>query len=207
MSPHIDISINSIGLLYAPATTPALTDGFEAYDETNLTLYVNMSQIFRIFVIPFYQAPVTLTTVLQLEKGQNLNQLLPSQKSLSTPLLSGETKYYIRSQNDLYQIDQFIRFALPWGIGTTIILIWHWIATLCCIVGAKLGAPLRSYNQAAADRRPRYPDVPLEEGEEAEKEMVLLNGATKEPNGDWAATLRNVAANERTLLDLQQRHR
>lgn len=68
-------------------------------------------------------------------------------------------KYYIQSQNDLYQVDQFVRFILPWGIGTTIILIWHWFATLCCILGARLGAPLRWNNQVLADAHPSYPDI------------------------------------------------
>jgi hypothetical protein len=78
---------------------------------------------------------VTLTTVLQLVRGQNLN-VDPKTRN-STPV----TRYYIASQNDLYQVDQFVRFFAPWGLGTTVIAIWHWFATLCCIIGAWIFQP------------------------------------------------------------------
>ena len=117
-------------------------------------LYVNISQVFRIWPIPFYRAPVTLTTVLQLERGVNLN----NPRAEARPLQRTE-KYYISSQNDLYQVDQFIRFVLPWGIGAFFVLIWHWFATLFCILGATIGYPLRSYQQSISDSRPGYHGV------------------------------------------------
>ena len=108
-----------------------------AYDEQNLRLYVNISQTFAIWFVPFHRSPVTLTTVLQLAYGQNLNIPAPSPPSSTS-------KYYITSQNDLYQVDQFVRFFAPWGVGSTIIAIWHWFATLCCIIGARLLQPVHS---------------------------------------------------------------
>ncbi|RMY76489.1 hypothetical protein D0863_01911 [Hortaea werneckii] len=71
-----------------------------AYDEANLILYLTITQTFAIWFIPFHRSPVTLTTVLHLTRS-------PSSK-----------KYLIKSQNDLYQVDQFVRFFLPWGIGS-----------------------------------------------------------------------------------------
>jgi hypothetical protein len=107
-----------------------------AYDEHNLTLYVNISQTFAIWFVPFHRSPVNLTTVLQLVRGENLNLQSPFRPPSSTP------KYYITSQNDLYQVDQFVRFFAPWGVGTTVIAFWHWVATLFCIVGARVFGPL-----------------------------------------------------------------
>ncbi|TKA65110.1 hypothetical protein B0A49_08705, partial [Cryomyces minteri] len=73
MSPRIDMKIHSI-----------------AFDQRNLLLYVTLSQVFRIWVFPFYRADVTLTTVLQLTYDKS------------------SQRYFIASQNDLYQVDQFI---------------------------------------------------------------------------------------------------
>ncbi|OJD18184.1 hypothetical protein AJ78_01797 [Emergomyces pasteurianus Ep9510] len=49
MSPRIDLNVHSV-----------------AFDKSNHTLYVTLSQIFRLFIIPFYQANVRVTVVLTL---------------------------------------------------------------------------------------------------------------------------------------------
>ncbi|KAE8382303.1 hypothetical protein BDV26DRAFT_253742 [Aspergillus bertholletiae] len=61
MSPRIEMKIHSI-----------------AYDSENLKLYVTMSQIFTIWIIPFHVAPVTLTTVLSLTTNPNGSLSSPS---------------------------------------------------------------------------------------------------------------------------------
>jgi hypothetical protein len=94
-----------------------------AYDEKNLLLYVHIFQIFRIWLIPFYSAPVELTTVLQLQRSK------------------ADRKYYIASQNDLYQVDQWIKFILP-GIGRVLVLLWHFWASACCVLGTFLLMPM-----------------------------------------------------------------
>ncbi|KAF2007894.1 hypothetical protein P154DRAFT_11340 [Amniculicola lignicola CBS 123094] len=99
MSPKIDLTVHSV-----------------AYDEQNLTLYVNLSQVFRIWVIPFYYAPVNLVTMLKLKHNR------------------GNGKYYIDSQNDLYQVDQFVRFFVPGG--WILVCVWHALATFFCLIGA-----------------------------------------------------------------------
>jgi hypothetical protein len=48
----------------------------------------------------------------------------------------GLNKLFIKSQEDLYQTTEFIKFVLPWSIGTTAIQIWHHIATMLCVYGA-----------------------------------------------------------------------
>ncbi|KAI6892031.1 hypothetical protein D0869_14098 [Hortaea werneckii] len=121
MSPKIDLQVNSV-----------------AYDEANLILYLNITQTFAIWFIPFHRSPVNLTTVLHLTRS-------PSSK-----------KYLIKSQNDLYQVDQFVRFFLPWGgIGTTLVSLWHAWATFFCVVLAWIFAPFLRLEQAWAERRTR----------------------------------------------------
>lgn len=112
-----------------------MTDFCVAVDETNLILYLNISQIFSVCFIPFYSAPVTLTTVLHLTRK-------PSDR-----------KYYIQSQEDLYQTDQFVRFFAPWGIGYSIVLFWHFWATFFCVLGAWIGQPFTRYMQSRAEKR------------------------------------------------------
>ncbi|KAF2161307.1 hypothetical protein M409DRAFT_28344 [Zasmidium cellare ATCC 36951] len=118
LSPTIELSVNSV-----------------AFDETSLLLYVSITQTFSIFFIPFYSAPVSLTTVLQLVRK------------------SPSRRYYIQSQSDLYQTDQFVRFFAPWGIGATIVLLWHFWATFACVLGAYVGQPFTRWMQRRAEKR------------------------------------------------------
>ncbi|OQE17752.1 hypothetical protein PENFLA_c023G07018 [Penicillium flavigenum] len=105
---------------------------FEAFDEDKLKLYVNMSQIFSIWLVPFHVAPVTLTTVLDLTYD--------SDKSGATT--NGDHKlYYISKQEDLYQTSEFVKFLMP-HIGYWIIFVWHLIATLFCLLGVTLLWPI-----------------------------------------------------------------
>lgn len=56
---------------------------------------------------------------------------------------SGRKKlYYIQSQNDLYQTSEFIKFVVPWGIGSSVIVFWHFINTLLCVLGAIALSPV-----------------------------------------------------------------
>jgi len=101
MSPRIDLSVDSV-----------------AYDSQSLLLYAHISQVFRIWIVPFYSAPVSLVTVLQLIKDKKTQ------------------KYFIQSQNDLYQVNEFVRFF--WFGGFIFVGIWQLFATLFCLVGAVL---------------------------------------------------------------------
>ncbi|KIW73484.1 hypothetical protein PV04_01598 [Phialophora macrospora] len=49
LSPHIDVAVDGV-----------------AFDEQHLRLYVSLHQNFKLWVVPFYNAPVKLVTVLQL---------------------------------------------------------------------------------------------------------------------------------------------
>ncbi|KAJ5623625.1 hypothetical protein N7490_012230 [Penicillium lividum] len=103
MSPRIEMEIHSI-----------------AFDEKQLKLYINMSQIFSIWLVPFHVAPVTLTTVLDLTTE--------SRSDRDQPL------YYIKKQEDLYQTSEFIKFLLP-HVGHAVASAWQLFATCFCILG------------------------------------------------------------------------
>ncbi|KAI9932488.1 hypothetical protein ASPWEDRAFT_22264 [Aspergillus wentii DTO 134E9] len=116
MSPRIELQVHSV-----------------AYDEKNLKLYVNLSQIFSIWVVPFHVAPVNLTTVLTLTTDPGNDD---------KHLTNGEQKlYYISHQEDLYQTSEFIKFLLP-HVGHLFVLIFHVFATFFCILGVAALWPL-----------------------------------------------------------------
>ncbi|KAL4778971.1 hypothetical protein BJX76DRAFT_342102 [Aspergillus varians] len=112
MSPHIEAEIRSV-----------------AYDKENLRLYVSMFQVFSVWLIPFYSAPVSLTTVLDLTtdpSGQGWGE--------DSAQGDGEKRYYIRKQEDLYQTSEFIKFVMPYG-GHLLVGMWHAFASLVSIIG------------------------------------------------------------------------
>ncbi|KAI9373454.1 hypothetical protein BJX61DRAFT_502640 [Aspergillus egyptiacus] len=114
MSPRIDMEVQSV-----------------AYDKQNLKLYVTIFQIFRIWIFPFYSAPVTLTSVLDLttETGE-------MKASSSNPAEEeGKKRYYIQKQEDLYQVSEFIKFVVPFGIGHMTVMMWHAFASFFSIFG------------------------------------------------------------------------
>ncbi|EFE41025.1 conserved hypothetical protein [Trichophyton verrucosum HKI 0517] len=177
MSPHVDLQVKSVGqypttnalVVHARKVAPYLTC-IIAFDRDNLLLYVTVSQVFRIFIVPFYTAPVTLTTVLQLVKGveqdspaqhrhkvpvveltnSNTDLLasstsIPAEEYASTtvePCSSTKPLYYIASQNDLYQTNEYVKFVIPYGIGEAFVLFWHAFATLFCVLASYVFWPI-----------------------------------------------------------------
>lgn len=97
-----------------------------AFDSKTLRLYVTMHQVFRIWIIPFFSASVTLTTLLQLVEEPYPTPHHPNKRSL----------YFIQSQNDLYQVNEWIKFISPFGILSLLLLTWQLIATGLCVLGA-----------------------------------------------------------------------
>ncbi|KAL8663110.1 MAG: hypothetical protein Q9202_004147 [Teloschistes flavicans] len=133
MSPRIDLEIDGI-----------------AFDEKKLTLYVNIHQIFRIWIIPFYKAPVSLVTVLKLVRYPPLSP----QPSYSTSVnpngsqsgsLASSSKtplFFIQSQNDLYQVNEFFKFFSAFGVLSGVLLLFQFVATAFCVLGAGLFWPV-----------------------------------------------------------------
>ncbi|KAL2364346.1 hypothetical protein RJZ56_002777 [Blastomyces dermatitidis] len=96
-----------------------------AFDKPNLTLYVTISQIFRLFIIPFYKASARLTVVLTLtpstthapEADHPLSSWLsasehsPDRSSSHSHHPRSTTLYYISAQEDLCQISELVKFV------------------------------------------------------------------------------------------------
>ncbi|KAN0105071.1 hypothetical protein V8E51_010816 [Hyaloscypha variabilis] len=103
----------------------------DEFNQKSSILFVDIHQIFSLFFVPFYKSNVHLTTKLQLVHHAN------------------DGKYYIQSQEDLYQLNEVVKFF--WPGGATIIWLWQLFATALCIVGALLLAPVTWVEQRHAN--------------------------------------------------------
>ncbi|KAF2088554.1 hypothetical protein K490DRAFT_64602 [Saccharata proteae CBS 121410] len=128
MSPRVDLRVDSV-----------------AYDPTNLLLYVSIHQVFRLWPVPLYAAPVTLVTVLSLRRSSH-----PPPNPTAPKNGTHKTRYYIASQNDLYQTSEFIRFLCPPGF--LFVWVWQFWATLFCLLGAVLLWPVTAFEEYVWER-------------------------------------------------------
>lgn len=72
-------------------------------------------------------------------------------------------QYYIQSQNDLYQTSEWIKFLVPWGIGSLIMVLWQFCATFMCVMGVLaydlIKTPRRAYVEIFEADREIVPDA------------------------------------------------
>lgn len=149
LSPRIDLEVLSV-----------------AFDKETLYLYVTVQQHFRLWMVPYYDADVRFTTVLRLVEGDAsgpasaISSSRPikskgrspysyaavassdsSEKSSNADGRNGIKYYYIMEQNDCYQVSEWIKFLIPWGIGNIIVwALWLW-NTFLSILGAYVFFP------------------------------------------------------------------
>ncbi|KAH8809311.1 hypothetical protein F5884DRAFT_401389 [Xylogone sp. PMI_703] len=91
------------------------------FDETCPILFVNIHQIFSIWFVPFYKSDVHLTTILHLKRSEE------------------DGRWYIKTQEDLYQTSEVVKFF--WPGGTVVMYLFQLCATLLCILGALVMKP------------------------------------------------------------------
>ncbi|KAL2175647.1 uncharacterized protein P884DRAFT_247213 [Thermothelomyces heterothallicus CBS 202.75] len=119
------------------------------HDERANLLYLTIFQVFSIWFIPFHRAPVRLVS----EKRQAVQEGAepsyaavtagdaPASDAASSSAAGPPTRYVIDRQQDLYQVNEFLRFvALQPGSAAAGFL--QLVATLMCLLGATLLSPL-----------------------------------------------------------------
>ena len=102
-----------------------------------------MSQCFSIWFIPFYQAQVRLVTVLTLRpcyrdaKGEIVD--LPEDSGFE---VRDQARNLLRiaHQDDLYQVNEFLKFILP-GFGALLWSLYQIFVALECLVGSAAVSP------------------------------------------------------------------
>ncbi|AEO55262.1 hypothetical protein MYCTH_2038387, partial [Thermothelomyces thermophilus ATCC 42464] len=119
------------------------------HDERANLLYLTIFQVFSIWFIPFHRAPVRLVS----EKRQAVQEGAepsyaavtagdaPASDAACSSAAGPPTRYVIDRQQDLYQVNEFLRFVtLQPGSAAAGFL--QLVATLMCLLGATLLSPL-----------------------------------------------------------------
>jgi hypothetical protein len=126
LSPKIELTVDSV-----------------AFDQKSCILYVNIHQTFAVWFIPFYSAPVRLVTVLHLTQ-ERPNPTQDNQVSYAAVVNGNDgehSRYYIKSQQDLYQLNDCIQFLAP-GLGPLMWNLWQLFSTFLSFVLSLLFTPL-----------------------------------------------------------------
>lgn len=121
-----------------------------AFDEKNSLLYATARQSFTIWFFPIYSVTVKLVTVLKLEKQHS--RLVHHGKT-SPELQDGDgdsvdgasmLKYYIASQEDLYQMNYCLEFLGP-HLAARLWTLVQLFTTFVCMILSVLTLPLHFY--------------------------------------------------------------
>ena len=70
-------------------------------------------------------------------------------------------KYFIKSQNDLYQVNEFMKFISMFGVLSAFVMLWQFAATGFCVLGAWALWPISwvEQNVVGGNRERRLKDV------------------------------------------------
>ena len=146
LSPKIDFTIHST---CKSTKSPLLSvDAYEgyaargvfltlyllAYNEDARVVYVDMSQIFAVWFIPFYRAHVHFLVVLDLVPGQPDTSYRREGLQYSDVTAERKPRYLISKQEDRYQLNDTVNFLMP-GLGPLLCKAGQEFATLVCVMG------------------------------------------------------------------------
>lgn len=106
----------------------------KAFNEDAGLLFVNMSQIFAVWFIPFYRAKVDFVALLTLTTQNPDASYRREGLQYSDVTAERRPKYYIARQEDHYQVNDFINFLMP-GLGPMLCRWAQNLATIACVVG------------------------------------------------------------------------
>lgn len=114
-------------------------------DQQHNLLYLTMRQVFTLWFVPFnlWQTSVKLVTVLELAHLPVDDEGRPADGNAIIPPgdKTARYRYYIRGQEDNYQMTEWLKFIAPWGGH----LIWYFgqlVSTLVCTLCVILFWPL-----------------------------------------------------------------
>ncbi|KAI1105860.1 hypothetical protein F4804DRAFT_98347 [Jackrogersella minutella] len=114
-----------------------------SFDKKNNLLYVSIRQTFTLWFVPLslWKANVRLVTVLELQRkstDSSHHPILREKPSLDHNDLSLTQEpaklYFIKGQEDHYQVEEFLKFIAPWG-ASLIWIIWQLFASFICAAG------------------------------------------------------------------------
>jgi hypothetical protein len=111
-----------------------------ALDSQTNIVYATIRQTFTIWLVPFslWQANVRFVCVLQLEKRL-------------VNIVEGEERWFIRGQEDHYQVNEFLKFIAPFG-ASVVYWLWQLFATILCAIGVAFLWPVTSVYECFAPK-------------------------------------------------------
>ncbi|KAI0159731.1 hypothetical protein GGR57DRAFT_435818 [Xylariaceae sp. FL1272] len=127
-----------------------------AFDKRNNLLYANIRQTFTLWIVPFslWEANVKLVCLLELAQlpedhdGQPvINAGAHTNGTANLPI-----KYFIKGQQDHYQVNEFLKFIAPFG-AASVWYAWQIFATFICAVGVYCLWPITTIYETCV-RRP-----------------------------------------------------
>lgn len=130
-----------------------------SFDSRTNSLYATIRQTFTIWLVPFdlWQANVRLVCLLKLahlpvdENKQPLLQNESEQIDHNENTATPSKRYFIRGQEDHYQINDALKFILPLG-ASPLYYVWQLLATFLCAIGVALLWPVTSiYERGLSD--------------------------------------------------------
>lgn len=135
-----------------------------AFDKRTNSLYATIRQTFTVWIVPFalWQANVRLVCLLELvhaEVDENKQPLLlrnglarnhGDDQTVAAP----KKLYFIRGQQDHYQLNDMLKFIAPLG-GSALCYLWQLFATFLCIIGTALLWPVTSIYERGLVKSPR----------------------------------------------------
>lgn len=135
-----------------------------AFDKKQNLLYATIRQTFTIWIVPFslWQANVQLVCLLNLEclEVDGNKQPLVNQGAMNGVPAK---RYFIRGQQDHYQVNEFLKFILPWG-GSVVWYLWQLFATLLSAAGVALFWPVTSFYESSPALQRNYRQGTLKNG-------------------------------------------
>jgi hypothetical protein len=123
------------------------------YDQRAQLMYLTIRQRFTLWFVPFelWQANVKLVTVLKLVPcAVDENKKPIRDPSFDDHSLTSSHRYFIAGQEDLYQVNEFLKFIAPFG-AAFIWSIWQLFATFLCTLGVFVFFPLNFLRDRTID--------------------------------------------------------
>lgn len=105
-----------------------------AYNEEARVVYVDMSQVFAAWFVPFYKAHVHFVVVLNLVPEEPDTSYRREGLQYSDVTAERKARWLISKQEDHYQLNDTVNFLLP-GLGPLLVKAGQDLATLACLVG------------------------------------------------------------------------
>ncbi|KAI1115356.1 hypothetical protein F5Y14DRAFT_134571 [Nemania sp. NC0429] len=125
-----------------------------SFDKQTNSLYATIRQTFTVWILPFslWQANVKLVCLLDLvhaevDDNQQLldlgNGTAETHGNSQVTVAPKKKLYFIRGQQDHYQLDDMLKFIAPFG-GSALCHVWQLFATVLCIIGTAILWPVTS---------------------------------------------------------------